>query len=150
MYHSMHGQISLFFFFFQSILRLGEQWKFFYLSFSKAFDTCLIGYNIPLTKRWIENWKKCQAQKAVTRVTKSSWKLITNCVPHRSTLGPILHNICFNGLDEGTEHTLSKFADNIKLKAVAGTPDACAAIRRTLRSSRMGQNRTIWILTKRL
>lgn len=117
--------------------------KVFYLSFSKAFDTCLIGYNIPLTKRWIENWKNCQAQKAVTRVTKSSWKLITNGEPHRSTLGLILHNICFNGLDEGTEHTLSKLADNIKLKAVGGTPDACAAIRRTLRSSRMSQNRTI-------
>ena len=47
-----------------------------------------------------------------------------------SVVEPILFNLLVNDLDDGTEYTLSKFADNTKLDRVADTTGSCAAIQR--------------------
>ena len=85
------------------------------------------------TVRWTENWLDGTARRVVlSSALESSWRPLSNGVPQRSVFDPVLFNLLISDLVDGTECSLSKFADDTKLGGVANTPEGCAAIQRDL------------------
>ncbi|KAF4804811.1 hypothetical protein TURU_004648 [Turdus rufiventris] len=85
-----------------------------------GLEECTVG--------WIKNWLNGRAQRVMISGAESSRRPAVSGIPKGSILGPIIFNLFINDLEEEIKCTLSKFAGDTKLGAVADPPEGSAAI----------------------